>query len=138
MDISKIKNKTLKVWLPLFDGVDVLCRYLPQSGFEALQERCTETSFDPKTHQKIKKLNDEKFRSELALAVVEDWRGLVDGDQPFPCSADNIDFLMRDCTEFRLLVMDAPLSLEKMVEMERAELEKNSSTTSAREQTTPA
>lgn len=138
MDIAKIKSKALKAWLPLFDGVDVLCRFVPQSRFDALQEQCMEVSFDPKTHQKAKKLNNELFRTELAKEVVEDWRGLVDGDQAFPCTAENIEFMMCECTEFRLLVLDAPLSLEKMVEMERAEQEKNSWTTSGQRLTTQA
>jgi hypothetical protein len=45
---------------------------------------------------------------------------------------------MRECTEFRLLVMNTPLSLERMLAAEREAAEKNSQSTSAPATTTPA
>lgn len=138
MDISRLKKKDLKVWLPLFDDVDVLCRHIPQGEFDAIKAAATSVRFDPRTHQRVEKLDDRRFRADLATAVVEEWRGLKDGDSDFPCTPENIEFMMQECTEFRLLVLDAPCSLDKMLSAEKAELEKNSETTSAPGPTSPA
>lgn len=137
MDISRLKKKNLKVWLPLFDDVDVLCRHIPQSEFDAIKAAATTVEFD-RRHQRVEKINDQKFRIALGHAVVEDWKGLKDDGVEFPCTPGNIEFLMTESSQFRLLVMDAPLDLERMIEAERAELEKNSETTSVQKPTTPA
>ena len=74
MDISRLKSKDLKVWLPLFDDVEVLCNHISQSQFEALRRKCATHRFDPKTHQRIEEVDDERFRAELGRAVVVDWQ----------------------------------------------------------------
>lgn len=138
MDISRLKKKDLKVWLTLLDGVEVLCQHLSQSDYDRISERCTTTRIENRTYRRIEERDDKQFRAEIAQAVVLDWRGLVDGDAPFPFTKENLLYLMEECTEFRLLVMDAPMSLEKMLAAEKAELEKNSKTTSAAEPIGPA
>lgn len=130
MDISRIKKKDLRVWLPLMEGVEVQTRHLPQGEYDAISAATTVTRFDPKSHRRIDERDEKRFRSELARAIVVDWRGITDDGTAFPCTPENIDYLMLECTEFRLLVLDAPLSLEKMLALEKAAAEKNSSTTS--------
>ncbi len=125
MDISRLKNKDLQVWLPMMDGVEVLCQYLSQGDYNQLRKQALRTSLDPRTKQKTEELDSAKLESLLARAIVKDWRGLTDNGETYPCSVENIDYLMSECTEFRLLVMDAPLSLERMLEAEKAATEKN-------------
>lgn len=109
MDVSRIKNKNLVVWLPLMDGVEVQCRFISQSQFDVIDNESTVNG----------KRSDKLFRSKLANAVVADWKGIVDGDAEFACTPENIDYLVEESTEFRLLVMDTPLSLSKMMAAER-------------------
>jgi hypothetical protein len=130
MDISRLKKKNLKVWLFLMEGVEVCCRHIAQSEFDAIDKAAVETRIDPKTRRKVESRDEKAFRSALARAVVQDWRGIKEGDQDYPCTPENIDYLMEDCTEFRLLVLDAPLSMEKMLAAEKGETEKNFKTTS--------
>lgn len=131
MDIARLKKRNLVVWLPLFEDIEVECVHISQSEFDAISAEAIEIKFDPKSHRKIESRDEKKFRSLLAQRVVRGWRGkdggpgFVDGDQPFPCNPENIDYLMEESTEFRLLVMDAPLSLEKMLATEKASTEKN-------------
>ena len=138
MDISRIKNKDLKVWLPMMDGVEVQCRHLPRGEFSALRQQAVKISYDPRTKEKIEKLDDRKLESAMARAMVIDWRGITDGDQEWPCTPENIDYLMTECVEFRTLILETPLSLEKMLAAEQAAAEKNLSTTSGQELTTQA
>lgn len=125
MDIRRLRNNDLKVWLPLLDEAEVLVRHIPQREYDEILARCRAVRFNPKTHRREEEIDDAKFRSELARAAVCDWRNLVDGDEPYPCTAENIDYLVQECTEFRLLVMDAPLSLEKMLAAEKETATKN-------------
>jgi hypothetical protein len=138
MDISRLKKNDLRVWLPLADGVEVLARYISQARFDAISRQAEETRFDPKSHQKTVERNEVKFRSLLAQEVVEDWRGLLDDGEPYPCTPEHIDYLVEEWTEFRLLVMDAPLSLEKMLAIEKESAGKNSVSTSAQLPIIPA
>lgn len=138
MDISRLKKNNLQVWLALFDDVEILCNHISQRQFEALRAEHTRVRFDPKTHQRREELDEEAFRCALARAVVADWRGLENDGEPFACTVENIDYLMTECTEFRLLVMNTPLSLERMLAAEREDTEKNSQATSAPDTTTPA
>lgn len=137
MDISRLKKKDLRVWLQMMDGVEIQCRHLSQSEFDRIVADSTIVKFDPRSHRRVEERDDAKFRADLANAVVVDWKGIEEDGQPFPFSKENVAFLMEECTEFRMLVMDAPLSLEKMLEAEQAELKKNSLTTSAPGPTSP-
>lgn len=137
MDVSRLKKRDLKVWLPMLAGdEEVLCRYLPQSEFDSISERCTVIRF--RSGKKVEERDPKKFRAELAQAVVIDWKGFEDEGRPYPCTPENIAYLMEECTEFRVLVMDAPLSLERMLAAEKEDSEKNSVTTSALAPTTQA
>ena len=116
MDVSRLKKKNLTAWLPLMDEVKVKCRHISQSEFDAISEAAAD--------RKGKK-DDKKFRSDLARKVVVDWDGIDDEGEDFPCTPENIDYLMEECTEFRLLVLDVPLSLERMLAAERDAERKN-------------
>ena len=130
MDVSRIRKKNINVWLPLFEDVEVLCQYLSQKDFDEISEQATTHRHDPKTHRRVSEQDAKQFRQLLARAVVKDWRGMEDEGKPYPCSPENIDYMMENCTEFRLLVLDAPLSLERMLTAEKEDQEKNSLATS--------
>lgn len=131
MDIGKLKRNSLQVWLPLIEGVEVLCRHLSQSAFDAITRDCKTIKLNPATQVKTEEIDEAKFRSAMARAVVVDWRGLEEDGAPWPCTPKNIDYLMEECTEFRLLVRGAPLSLGRMLAAEKEATAKNSETTSA-------
>lgn len=137
MDVRRLKNNDLKVWLPMMDGVEVLTRHVSQREFDAISKQATAVKVDPVTRQRREERDEQKFRSLLARAVVLDWRGINDGEEAFPCTPENIDYLVEECTEFRILVMDAPLSLERMLAAEKEAERKNSSITSPLSGTTP-
>lgn len=125
MDISRLKKKNLTAWLPLGDDkeVKILCRHISQSEFDVIDEVSTDD----------KGVRDNKmFREALAQAVVKDWTGINEDGAEFPPTPENINYLMAESTSFRLLVMDAPLSMSKMLAAEKEALRKNLSITSGR------
>lgn len=120
------------------DDVEVLCRHIPQDEYDTILKQAVKTTFNPKNHLRQEERDDQKFNSLLARAVVLDWRGMDDAGQPFPCTPENIDYLMEKLTEFRLLVIGTPLSFERMLAAERAVTEKNLLPISAPSPITPA
>lgn len=131
MDVSRLKKKNLTAWLPLGDDdtVQILCRHISQSEFDEIDASATD---------KKGVRDNSKFRTSLAQAVVKDWSGIDDDGAEFPPTPENIDYLMNESTSFRLLVMDAPLSMGKMLAAEKEAKRKNLPTTSGQSATTPA
>lgn len=130
MDVGRLKKKNIEVWFPYVEDAEVLCGHLSQREYDEITAACTERKINRKTGNTEIIRDDKKFRSLLARAVVKDWRGLTDDGADFPCNPENIDYLMEESTEFRLLVQSAPMSLEQMLEAEREAVRKNSGSSS--------
>lgn len=126
MDVQRLKKRDLQVWLDLDDEVQVLCRHISQSQFDDIKAGVTRIVYDPKLRDNRDEIDNQAFRSALGRAIVADWKGLVSGADPYPCTSENIDYLMEECTEFRLLVLGTPLSFSRMLAAEKAANEKNS------------
>jgi len=131
MDISRLKKKDLQAWLPLTEEVEILCQYVNRSEMDRILAEATITRMNPGTGLRSEERDEPKFRSLLGRAVVKDWRGLRDGETEFPCTPENVVYLMEDYAEFRVLVLSVPMSFERMLAAEKAQAEKNSATTSA-------
>lgn len=139
MDIRILKSG-IEVWaaVPGMPEVEVKLRYLAQDAFDTIRTkvtayRLTDGAVTPEADH-----DDAAFRSALARAVVQEWRGLTEDGAPFPCTPENIELLMTKWTEFRVLVMSTPLSLSRMIAARREESEKNFSATSESAPTSPA
>jgi hypothetical protein len=127
MDIGKLKNG-IEVWLNGFAGdpeTRIKVRHINQDEFDRLVKASIETTFDPKTHAKAERRNEEKYRKLLVDAVVVDWEGFEEDGQPWPCTPENRAWLMEVSTDFRVMVNDTPMQLEKMLAVEREQAEKN-------------
>lgn len=131
MDISRLRKRDIKAWIPVEDEVDVECRHISQGEWEEIKEEATTVTVEKDGTQK-KDFDNKKFRSLLGRRAVTNIRGLTDGidDQerplPFQVTPENIDMLMEEWTEFRLAVMGSPMKLSVMLKLEREQLTKNS------------
>lgn len=123
-NVGRVKRE-LVVVVPFMDDSNVTMRHMGQSRYEALRKACSCVKFNPKSHIKEESIDEEKFRKALVNETVLDWDFEEDG-QPFPCTQENREYLMEESTDFRLLVLDVPLSLEKMLAIEKENERKNS------------
>lgn len=143
MDISRLRKKNIRVWLPITEGVEVFCGHLTQSEWEEAKEQSTAIVFNRSNNSKTENFDIKKFRALLVKKIVFDIRGLTDGEDehgnplPFECTPENLEYLMHEWTEFRTAVMDTPLSLEKMLAEEKEVERKNSEGGSKLDETTP-
>lgn len=130
MDIGKFREGGFVAWLPLLPGVDdtpeILCGYLSQKEYDEAREKAT--AYKGEGQQRTAETDEKKMRRLISRQIVRDWRGLEDDGSPYPCTPENIDYLMEVCTEFRMLVMGAPMSLAAMLQAEKEALRKNSGT----------
>lgn len=136
-DVSALMGQQeLKVWLEYNTDVKVQVRHISRETFADLVGKATTVQFD-RRHQKSEELDNLKFGELLGVEAIVDWSGLVVGDQPFPCTADNIKKLMRSWVDFARFIADVCTDLERLVTAEKEAARKNSQSTSALGLTTP-
>ena len=126
----------LSVWVPFIDGCEVKINYVSRGELREIAKRATKTSFDPKSHQKIEEIDWDKRDQELGLLAVDDWKGFVNGDQPFSCTQENIKAMMANWSIFAKFVGDICVDLEALIETEKEAARKNSPTGSLPAKTT--
>ena len=114
MDVRKLMDDKLTAWRRVAGDVETLVRYVPRSEYEAIEKDCMEMNYLGGQRNEVR--NEKKFRSLLARATVRNWRGIVDGGNPYPCTPENIDYLVEECAEFRFIVLQAPFSLAWFLE----------------------
>ncbi len=127
MDISKLRNG-FQVWVEGFAGdsaTRILVRHINQDEFEIIVKGATEHTIDLKNHQRVGRLNEDKYHELLVDAAVVDWEGFSDSGAPFPCTPENRRWLMKVSTDFRSMVKDVPLTLEKALALEKDDQIKN-------------
>lgn len=126
MDLAPIKKDTLRVWLPVVDDFEVLCRYLDQPQFDRIMAEATTYETPAGGGAAVPRRDEQAFRRALARAVVVDWRNLTDDGQAVSCTPETIDYLVDTLGDFRTTVLAAPLSLKRMLDLAKAAAEKNS------------
>ncbi len=117
MDLKKLMVDTKAVWVdfPGLKGFEVEVANLSRKELTGLRKRCTTTKFDRKTRQAVEDLNEEKFVTEFAKAVIRNWKGLtlehletlllvdIEGEDPkkeLEYSEDNAETLVSSSSEF--------------------------------------
>jgi hypothetical protein len=133
MDVSRLRKRDIKAWVPVDDEVKVLCSHIDQEEWEDLKNQATTVEIaNQQTGETEKTLDPILFRNLVGRRVVLGTEGLTDGkddqgnDLPFETTPANVDMLMARWTEFRLTVMGSPLLLGKMLSLEKEQLVKNS------------
>ena len=107
------------------DQVKLKIRYVSREKFADLINQATTATWDRK-HQKQETLDSLKFGELLGCEAVVEWDGLVMEGKLFPCTPENISILMRKWTEFARFVSDVCTDLERIVEVDKEAIRKNS------------
>lgn len=124
MNISPLKTKSLKIWLPFGDGAEVLIAYISREDLQAIAKEAQKTSL--RKGQEIKEYDPVKADSLLGRKAVRDWKGFDDDGKEFPCTPENIDLLMTQWTDFARFVNDSCSDLERLVKEKESVIQKNS------------
>lgn len=131
MDISALTSKQrIEAWFEFKPDVKVLIRYLSREELNAIGKKATVITFDSR-HQERREFDPIKSDLLVAQAAVLDWQGLLDGAAAYPCTPENIEFLVRNYNGFGLFVNNACADLDRIIAQQKAATEKNSETTSA-------
>ena len=126
MDISALKKEgPLEAWVPFGDGVKLKVAYLRRDEIKAILKRAVKVDFDPKSHEKTESYDTEKGEMLICQAAVKDWQGLMDGDKPFECTAENVRLLVERWSGFATFVNRVCVDLQALVNKEKAATEKN-------------
>ena len=140
LEISKSFDSELTAWVEWKDGgFDVELKYLSIGAAERLVRDCQIREWDPKSHQKVERMDEDKFKRKLSDLIVG-WRGLtakvasrlvnlkkdVPEDGEFPCTPSAKLFAISEFPNFPSFVLDSAKELHKMKEEGQREEEKNS------------
>ncbi len=133
MDFEMFENAGtggLEAWIP-FGEDEVLIRYISRDELKEIAKKAKKVSFV--NHQKVEEFDDIKADMLLGRAVVRDWKGFTMKGEPFPCTPENIDFLMRKWNAFARFVNEASVDLSLFMQEEKDKSAKNSSLTSGQD-----
>ena len=120
-------SKTVSVDYPGFTGFSVDLCYLAREELIKVRKKCLSNKWNKRTHQPEEELDDEKFLTEYAKAVIKGWKGLkyryleelllvdisdLDPDDELAYTQENAELLMKNATNFDTWVTDNVGDLE--------------------------
>lgn len=130
-DIGKIvEQDEFSAWVPFIEGIKVKIKHIPREELLALRKKAVQVDFDRRTHQKIEQYDAITGAVILGQAAIQDWEGLQSNGQPFPCTPENIEILMRKWADFARFVDETCTDLVALMEAEMESERKNSGSTS--------
>jgi len=128
MDISVLKKKSLRVWVPFVGDTRIQVRFVSRTEIQAISDLCTTNNLvDSKLEEKF---DNAKFNDEICKLAVTDLENFDDDGQPFPCTPANVLFLAKESSLFVTTVRSTCTDLEKLLKIQTEELKKNSGDTS--------
>lgn len=127
ISLSKAFEPEFTHWVYWEEGdFHLQIRYLSVEGSERLIKECQDKEWDSKTHQRVEKVNEERFRKKIADLLVG-WKGLTgkraarfvklqkgtpdDGDVPF--TSENKEFAMKNFGSLPSFVLDTAKALHR-------------------------
>lgn len=123
MDLSQLSKKEApRVWMP-FGGDEVLISYISRKDLKKLLKQAKRSTFVG--NRKVETVDDELADKLLGAAVVKDWKGFTMKKKTYPCSQENIEFLMLNWSSFAVFVNQSCIDLQLFAEIEKEEIEKN-------------
>ncbi|OUW06591.1 MAG: hypothetical protein CBD16_00040 [Betaproteobacteria bacterium TMED156] len=120
-------SKTVSVDYPGYTGFSIDLCYLAREELIKVRKKCLSNKWNKRTHQPEEELDDEKFLTEYAKAVIKGWKGLkyryleelllvdisdLDPDDELVYTQENAELLMKNATSFDTWVTDNVGDLE--------------------------
>tara|TARA_B100000575_G_scaffold285760_1_gene281529 strand:- start:1121 stop:1543 length:423 start_codon:yes stop_codon:yes gene_type:complete len=120
-------SKTVSVDYPGYTGFSVDLCYLAREELIKVRKKCLSNKWNKRTHQPEEELDDEKFLTEYAKAVIKGWKGLkyryleelllvdisdLDPEDELVYTQENAELLMKNATSFDTWVTDNVGDLE--------------------------
>lgn len=131
-DVSGLTRQTpLTAWVPYDKDASVLVEYIGREDIIAIGKQATMTTV--RNGQKSEEYDPVLASVMLGRRVIKDWKGFTENGQPFLCTPENIELLMRKSGQFARFVDEACTNLQKITDLEKEETAKNSGNTSGQD-----
>ena len=128
MDLGGLKKDSFEAWVPFGDDGRVLIRYTSREELKKIGKKATRITY--KNHQKVEEMDDVLADILLGQACVKDWEGFTMDGKPFPCTPENIEFVMTRWSAFGRFINDICSDFDELARAEKAARIKNSEVTS--------
>lgn len=128
IDLTKLVPKesdlSKRTTLVEFKGIKFRIRYMSRATLMSLAEHCTISGYDPTSKVRKGKLDVDKYISEIATTIVQDWENCtvatlsklmvmnVDGlpaeklEEPIPFNKDNLMMVVRNVHDLDAYLQD--------------------------------
>jgi hypothetical protein len=134
MDVGILREKlTTEVQYPGGDDVFVTLEYVSPDEIKAMSRKCKTINYI--RHQPVEGTDTDKLLLLLCRRAVKGWKGFTDGGQEFPCTPENIEFMVRHDYDFPRFVQDVCTDIHRMKRSQAEASAKNSGLTSGQDET---
>lgn len=134
MDVSIFREKiTARVKYPHEENIFVTLEYVSPEEIKAMSKKCKTIEYV--RHQPVEGTNTDKLMLMLCKRAVKDWKGFTDGDREFPCTPENIEFMVEHDYDFPRFVQDVCTDIHRMKREQAEASAKNSGLTSGQDET---
>jgi len=133
MELQGLKKEDFEAWVPFGDDGKVLIRYVSREELKQIGKKAKNVTY--RNHQKVEELDDMKADILLGRMTVRDWQGFTMNGDPFPCTPENIDFVMTKWSAFGRFINDICSDFDELVRAEKDATIKKSEVTSEQNQT---
>lgn len=138
LEFGEVYKPDLSAWVHWEQGgFDLKIKYLSTVDTEKLVKSCEKTEWDPKTHQRVTVLNDERLKIKISELIL-DWKGLTlevakkfvsiapgTPEGEFPCTQTQKLFVITHFSGFVSFIFDACKNLHQEAQKEVEEEIKN-------------
>ena len=139
LEFSKTFQPEFSCWVKWEEGdFRVLIKYLSLGAVQKLVKDCQSLVYDNKTHQRVEKIDDEKFKKKIADLIV-DWKDLTakkarkfvnlsketPDDGEFPCTGEAKAFVISEFPGFPTFIFDMAKELHQREQEVQADQVKN-------------
>ncbi len=123
MDLNQLKNNERLFWVDFDSAVSVQVRHITKERLRQLMKQATETRFV--NHKQVDEFNATRADVLLGQAVINDWKGVSFGDDPAPCTPENIEIAMKGHNAFGDFINSICGDIDNLIRLEKEAAAKN-------------
>jgi hypothetical protein len=122
MNLNDLKNNERLFWVD-FGDMSVQLRHITKERLRQLMKQASVTRFV--NHKPVEELDVTKADVLLGQTVINDWSGVTFGDEVAPCTAENIELLMKGHNAFSDFINSICGDIDNLIRLEKEASAKN-------------
>ncbi len=123
MNLNDLKNNDRLYWVDFNATVSVQLRHVTKERLRQLMKQATTTRFV--NHKPSEEFDSTLGDVLLGKEAIKDWRGVSFGDDPAPCTPENIEIAMKGHNTFSDFINQVCGDIDNLIRLEKEASAKN-------------